>query len=317
MSARSTDTSPISLPSQASPGTPLSHPAFEMHSAIVIHKETLEIDLQKIKFGIFDFDRTILNVEPAHIESIRATGECGLLPPSLSCFTDTINPRFLGECFNVPEATSFGKIIGIIADHCENGGELDKFELSVLRGIDPAYLVAIRAEFFESLTTGPRFKTELSIPDGHTLSIIERLNEGGCGVSICTGSGSRVVTACLKAYNIQDKFSLKASVFANELPAERGKPNADPYELSLTKLCIKGEERAKVIAFEDSVSGALSAYRAGLSVILRPSDDYDATLRKLSILLKDFEPPRFGSHTPTIHVVRTFEQVNVVNSGAE
>jgi len=288
-----------------------------MHSAIVIHKKTLEIDLQKIKFGIFDFDRTILDVESAHAESIRATGEHGLLPFSHSGLSGEIEQRFLAECFNVPETQSFINLVGIVVEHLEKGGESNSLDIWALQGVDPIYLANARAEFFKYLTTDPRFKTELSIPDGHTLSIIERLNEGGCGVSICTGSGSRVVTACLKAYQIEHMFSMDGSVFANELPAARGKPNADPYELSLTKLCIKGEERAKVIAFEDSVSGALSAYRAGLSVILRPSDDYRATLRKLSILLKDFEPPRFGSHTPTIHVVRTFEQVNVVNSEAE
>ncbi len=96
----------------------------------------------------------------------------------------------------------------------------------------------------------------------------------GMKVALCSSSDMAMIEAVLDGLNLADRFELTHSAADNVY----GKPHPEPYLSTAMKL---GVPPTRCVAFEDSVTGAISAKAAGMSVVAVPEPT-------------QFESPRFG-----------------------
>ena len=94
--------------------------------------------------------------------------------------------------------------------------------------------------------------------------LVAQAHSRGMVLALVTGSEAEEGWRTLRQFGLKHCFS--AVISALELPADRRKPHEAPYRAALARVGLKAEE---CLAFEDSVRGALSAYQAGVTVVLR------------------------------------------------
>ncbi len=120
----------------------------------------------------------------------------------------------------------------------------------------------------------------------HALSLVEHL---GMRVALCSSSDLSMIHSVVDSLGLSERFEVTHSAADNVY----GKPHPEPYLSTASKL---GVPPRKCVAFEDTVTGAISAKSAGMSVIAVPDPaEYgsvrfgfcDAVLQSLADLQAD------------------------------
>ena len=96
------------------------------------------------------------------------------------------------------------------------------------------------------------------------LEVVEGLHEQGLVLAIASSSPSRLIRAVVSQFSMAKYFSVIHSA-EDEV---NGKPHPAVYQTTIRRLGVPASD---CIAFEDSISGVLSAKTAGLSVIAVPA----------------------------------------------
>ncbi len=103
------------------------------------------------------------------------------------------------------------------------------------------------------------------------LSLVSDL---GMRVALCSSSDLSMIDAVLEGLGLADRFEVTHSAADNVY----GKPHPEPYLSAATKL---GVPPSRCVAFEDTVTGSISAKAAGMAVVAVPEPG-------------QHESPRFG-----------------------
>jgi HAD superfamily hydrolase (TIGR01509 family) len=95
------------------------------------------------------------------------------------------------------------------------------------------------------------------------LELLDGLERAGIPKAICTSSSSELVAACLRPFNLRERFEF---ILAAE-DIVHGKPHPEIY---LTAARRFGMPPAEMLVLEDSENGCLSAAAAGAYVVAVP-----------------------------------------------
>lgn len=145
------------------------------------------------------------------------------------------------------------------------------------------------------------FKRSPAMPGAEKL--VRHLLHTGVPVALCTGSCSR--TFPTKLDNHKDWVNMiKLQVLSGDDPeVKHGKPHPDPFLVTMKRFPQVPESADKVLVFEDSYNGVLSALDAGMQCVMvpersifDPDSDPEFKNRVTVILnsLEQFKPEDFG-----------------------
>jgi len=115
-------------------------------------------------------------------------------------------------------------------------------------------------EVFEAKEAAFRERAVTLEPLPGLLDFLELGRKSGLGISLVTNAPKENTEAILLALNLEDYFD--AIVLSDEVGAV--KPDPAPYRAALEKL---GIEPGEALAFEDSISGIVSAAGAGIPTV--------------------------------------------------
>ncbi len=128
---------------------------------------------------------------------------------------------------------------------------------AVPASLGPRELTAVQKDFLD--------RASLEVPPAPVPgveAIITGLSRAGAALALVTGSSADDGMRTLQRFGLLQHFALIIST--HEL--SRNKPHPLPYAWALRRLGVPQEE---ALAFEDSVSGALSAHQAGVETVVR------------------------------------------------
>ncbi|EFO92679.1 hypothetical protein CRE_16360 [Caenorhabditis remanei] len=145
------------------------------------------------------------------------------------------------------------------------------------------------------------FKKSPAMPGAERL--VRHLIQKGIPVALCTGSCSR--TFPTKLDNHRDWIELiKLQVLSGDDPEVKfGKPHPDPFLVTMRRFPKVPEHAGRVLVFEDSYNGVLSALEAGMQCVMvpertiyDPETDTEFKSRVTLVLdsLEHFKPEDFG-----------------------
>ena len=101
---------------------------------------------------------------------------------------------------------------------------------------------------------------------------LEAVADRGMRVALCSSSDDLLIRASMEALGFGDRFEVLHSAEHDEF----GKPHPAPYLATAAEL---GVDPSSCVAFEDSVTGCLSAKSAGMAVIAVPDSASRGTSR--------------------------------------
>jgi HAD superfamily hydrolase (TIGR01509 family) len=186
---------------------------------------------RRIAAFLFDFDETIIDLEPQHTAAHESL-----------CRERGCDYSQLPESFR----TSSGRrIIDDIRDMRAHFGWNESEEA----------LFARRQEFFDDACRN----AELTPMDG-AVDVIRALHRRGSTLAITSSAVRNSIEAILQRLGVRDAFSL----IVDGSEVVNGKPDPEGYLLTARKLAVKPEE---CVVFEDSNVGVLAAKRAGMYCI--------------------------------------------------
>lgn len=113
--------------------------------------------------------------------------------------------------------------------------------------------------------------TAEAVPLPGVLAALDRCEAAGLLLGLCSSSDTRLIAATLAALGLSQRFEVVHSA-ENDV---HGKPHPEPY---LETARLLGVAPTACVAFEDSVTGAVSARAAGMNVVAVP----DAAVRGTS-----------------------------------
>ncbi len=93
--------------------------------------------------------------------------------------------------------------------------------------------------------------------------LLDFLKENGIKMALATSTERKRAELFLGPHGLLDYFDKK--IFGNMIPAGRGKPNPDIYQLACRELGVEPEE---TIGVEDSINGVISSSAAGLYTVM-------------------------------------------------
>lgn len=102
-----------------------------------------------------------------------------------------------------------------------------------------------------------------AVPLPGVLEALDRCEAAGLKLALCSSSDTRLIAATLAALGLGQRFDVVHSAEADIF----GKPHPEPY---LETARLLGVEPRSCVAFEDSVSGAVSARAAAMKVVAVP-----------------------------------------------
>ena len=102
-----------------------------------------------------------------------------------------------------------------------------------------------------------------AVPLPGVLQTLDRCESAGMKLALCSSSDTRLIAATLAALGLSQRFDVVHSAEADEF----GKPHPEPYLETARLLAVEPRD---CLAFEDSVSGAISARSAGMTVVAVP-----------------------------------------------
>lgn len=186
----------------------------------------------KIKEIIFDFDGTLIDSEPIHMESWNAVlRQYGFI------YSYNEYLRFVGKGDNNLASVA-------VAEKCLI--------------VSPGELVNQKKYCYESLIG------KVKLRDG-VIELLNFLTSHEITICIASSEKTEIITDILKRENILKHFFLIIGSDQISLP----KPNPEVYNNILAATKVKASES---IAIEDSPDGVLAAYRAGITVIAAPNE---------------------------------------------
>jgi HAD superfamily hydrolase (TIGR01509 family) len=278
----------------------------------------------EVRAVAIDFDLTIAVAEEMHERTIfAALGS--LLPANFAQIPPEIKEALKRACFGVPEINSFqngAELIKqklLLPDLKEAGSSASQdFEQRVVESISPEYLVSLRAELLKWWLSLIEQKSPLAefnnieeigiYPVPHIDGLIRKVNARGVPIAVCTNSGEGVVAPILNALGLGSCFSV--ATYAGDPDLRAPKPAPDPYLLTFRKLNLD-PLRDDIAVFEDSLTGVVSALRAGAHVFVRPSEgslqDFADRLKE-ALLSLPREPDEISALKP-VTVVACWSQV--------
>ncbi len=95
------------------------------------------------------------------------------------------------------------------------------------------------------------------------VDVLEKCAASGLRLALCSSSDGRLIDAVLASLDLESHFEISHSAEHDE----HGKPHPQPYLSTAAKLGVKPQH---CLAFEDSVTGCLSAKSAGMTVVAVP-----------------------------------------------
>ncbi|CAJ0600531.1 unnamed protein product [Cylicocyclus nassatus] len=124
------------------------------------------------------------------------------------------------------------------------------------------------------------------------------LKSKGVPMAICTGSRSKTFGPRREPHKEWlDLIPLK--VFCGDEPQIRGKPNPDPFIVTMNRFSVKPSDPSKVLVFEDSPNGGRSAKAAGMKCIIVPTEQSRQEAISIGVAqvlhsLEEFRPEMYG-----------------------
>lgn len=209
----------------------------------------------RIAAAIFDFDETIIDLEPQHAAA------------------DVALCRALGnEYLDLPESYRFSsgtRIVDDVRDMRAFFGWTESEE----------ELFAIRQRAFDEAC----LRAELTMLPG-VEPTIRALHARGIPLAVTSSAVGSAIDAILRRLGLRELFAL----IVDGSDVTRGKPDPEPYLVTARKLGVKAEE---CIVFEDSDVGVLAAKRAGMYVIAvrNPHAKSQQDLSQADLLLPSME----------------------------
>lgn len=142
-------------------------------------------------------------------------------------------------------------------------------------------------EIFEAKEASFRERAGELEPLPGLLDCLKSVRERGLKTGLVTNAPRENVGVVLPALRLEDFFD--AVVLAEEVRA--GKPDPEPYRAALEKL---GADPHETLAFEDSVSGIVSAVGAGISTVgIASTQEPDRLLEAGAfVVAQDFTDPK-------------------------
>lgn len=182
-------------------------------------------DFTRFGAAVFDLDGTLVHSEPAWQQAKRQVAEAHGRAVSAATLD-----AFVGRCLAefVAEILGGDVLPEVRASAAVEIERIATLELS--RGVEP---VPMAVEFARGL------------------------HVAGVRLAVCSSSSRYLIGSALRGLGLESEVGVIVS--AADLP--RGKPDALPYRTVVEGL---GLEAAEVVAFEDSLPGARSAFDAGL-----------------------------------------------------
>jgi HAD superfamily hydrolase (TIGR01509 family) len=219
---------------------------------IIVSSDAFEL-LPDTKGVIFDFDGTIAFTRAAHVE-----------PPRMA-IEDIIGRKFstdewielYKQASGHHELETCRRLLEVVCTAFPDNAELKE--------LTPQEMADLKLQYF--LDNFEELKPYLI--DG-VADLIERIQNSGRILSLCSNSRSEFVEAVLSHYGLGDTFAFKT--FSNEVPIDKGKPHPLLYLKTAEKM---GLEPADLAAFEDTFHGALSAWQAGLQICARVEERFE------------------------------------------
>ncbi len=178
-----------------------------------------------IKAVIFDLDGVIADSEPLHEESERKV---------FSKFGVTMGK----EDFAMSKGRAFRDVVRLIAKKY-------KKEIDVEEAVIAKYEILTQSWGKVKMYPG-------------VIELLKRLE--GFKLAVATGSLRPFAEAVLDSFLIKDAFD----VLVTASDFEKGKPDPEPFLMTVNKLGLRPEE---CVVVEDSVNGVISAKDAGASTI--------------------------------------------------
>lgn len=184
-----------------------------------------------ITAAIFDFDETIIDLEPEH--SAASAGLC----------------REMGsDYFSLPETfrlSSGRRILDEVREMREHFGWRQSID----------ELMAIRQRHFRDACERADLQLLPCAAD-----VVRALHAAGMPLAIATSAVGDEIDAILRRTALRDQFSL----IVDGAQVTRAKPDPEAYRVTAAKLGVAAET---CIVFEDSTVGVLAAKRAGATCI--------------------------------------------------
>ncbi|XP_063726069.1 pseudouridine-5'-phosphatase-like isoform X2 [Symsagittifera roscoffensis] len=191
---------------------------------------------------------------------------------------------------------------------CDRFGKIYSFDIKRqimgMRGneasqaiIDKLQLDISLADFMAEIeaTLPEMFKVASSMPGAEKL--VRHLHAHNIPIAVCTGSNQ--VNLGLKTTKHKDMFTLFHHVVtcSDDPQVQFGKPHPQPFQVTLSRFDAADTIKPhKVLVFEDSPNGVLSAKAAGMRTVMVPDPRLEQEFRQDADLvletLLDFTPER-------------------------
>lgn len=226
------DLSQISLPTR---DLLLGHPGVELASTFCFSTP--------IKGVVFDFDGTIANTWQAHTVPWKLALE--------QMYQVTIPSELWSDIFLKVR----GQAEIYAAEHFI---ELTSKLLGTQTNFNPLELLETRNHVLRDVIG----QLDVSVVD-NIPALLEKIKTADIRIALCSTSSNEFIAPLLHHLDLTDYFDIFTT--GDELSPERTKPLPDPYLLTIKRLGLPPDE---VIAFEDSITGCLSAVRANITTCL-------------------------------------------------
>jgi HAD superfamily hydrolase (TIGR01509 family) len=250
-----------------------------------LDRETPYIIPDSIRGLIFDFDGTLVPLTWS--ESIRQRAIIGVI-------TEIVEGSSPTGSMNSMELISsiYRKVFGKPEeDMCE-------IVKDKLRQSESAAVVKSFLEFTDELTQQMTSRGESDSPIRPQLRRVTS-EAASRGLKLAAVSNSDMIAP--KAINkFLPHVDLSLSTFAKHDPALKIKPHPDMLKKSCEKMGLSPSE---VLVFEDSATGAIAALRAGMKVLLQPSENRFVTCQQINLKVREKQPDLFETARGSVVVL--------------
>jgi HAD superfamily hydrolase (TIGR01509 family) len=250
-----------------------------------LDRETPYIIPDSIRGLIFDFDGTLVPLTWS--ESIRQRAIIGVI-------------RDIVEGSTPAEPISSMELISSIYREVFGKPEVDMCEIvkDKLSQSESAAVVRSFLDFTDKLTQQMTSRRESDSPIRPQLRRVTS-EAASRGLKLAAVSNSDMI-APKAITKFLPHVDLNLSTFAKHDPALKIKPHPDMLKKSCEKMGLSPSE---VLVFEDSATGAIAALRAGMKVLLQPSENRFVTCQQINLKVRQKQPDLFETARGSVIVL--------------
>lgn len=250
--------------------------------------------------AVFDLNGTVLETEQAYREALRRATEL-LLSRNIS----QEEWQEIKTAWHMTDTEAARTVLSILHSRQEDrmpivSSELRKHGITRLKTLQNQILKAESDTLPVSLIPGVR-------------NILDTLMDKGCSIGLATNSPPEHAKAFCKTLALTDVF--RYSTFTLDLPADTRKPHPEVYKRNLYLQGIN-PLREHCVGFENSVSGALSSFQAGLDTFVLVADgDFRSFSIAAKEMVKELSLPEEINQYPhaRIRLLNSWSQVQFSN----